>query len=58
MILEITFNVFINDTDSRIECTLSKFVDNTKLSGALDILVGRGAVQKDLDKLERWVHVS
>lgn len=34
----VLFNIFINDLDSRIQCTLSKLADEPKLSGALETL--------------------
>ncbi|GAB0190142.1 mitochondrial enolase superfamily member 1 [Grus japonensis] len=54
------FNIFVGNMESGIECTLSKFANNAKLCGVVDYhhVEGRDAIQRDLDRLERWARVN
>ncbi|KAK4824555.1 hypothetical protein QYF61_016159 [Mycteria americana] len=47
------FNILVSDLDDGTACTLSKFVDNTKLGGMANTSDGCTATQKDVHRLQK-----
>lgn len=44
--------------NSRIGCTLTKLMDESKLCLSADTLEGSNAIQGDLERFEKWAHAK
>lgn len=49
---QILLNTFINDLSTRVERTISKFGDDTKLGSVVDCIEGQEALKMDISRLE------
>ena len=54
----VLFNTSINGIDSGVECIFSKSVDDTNLSGEVDMIEGWGVIKRDPNQLENWAHMN
>ena len=52
----VLFNLFVADLDSAVECTFSKFVGDINFCDVVNTVKIRYAIQRDRDKLQRWVY--
>ena len=48
-------NICIHDWDDGRECTISSFMDDTRLGGVVYMLKVRAAIQRDLGGLKKWL---
>ena len=48
------FTIYIDDLEEGAECRVTKFADDTKMSGKANCVEGVESLQRDLDRLSEW----
>lgn len=51
-------SMFMSNLGAGVECTISKFADETKLGCAIGCLKGQDALQRDLGRLGYWAMIN
>lgn len=55
ILLPVLGKIFVYDLCDGTQCTIRKFTDDLKLGGVVDMPNGCAALQRDLNRLEKWV---
>ena len=50
----ILFVIYVNDMDEGLTCKISKFADDTKITGRVTTTAEKALLQSDLDRLVNW----
>ena len=50
----ILFVIFVNEMDEGLTCKISKFADDTKITGRVTTTAEKALIQSDLDRLVNW----
>ena len=51
------FTIYIDDLELGIKCNVSKFADDTKMSGRAKCTEDAASLQRDIDSLSEWARV-